>query len=162
MSATATVNGSVLSVGISEVKAVRAPERLRTVLGSCVGIAIFDSQSGVGGLAHVMLPESNASTDTPGKFADTGTDLLVQQVLAAGAVRNRLRAKIAGGATMFGPESNTGIGRKNAEAVINRLAHHNIGLLATDLGGSKGRRMSLDPSTGDVEVQFIGQEPRVL
>jgi len=159
---TATATGTTLSLGIAEVKTVHAPDCVRTVLGSCIGIALFDTAARVGGMAHVMLPAAGRSDGAPGKFADTGTDLLIEMVLAAGAVRGRLVAKIAGGAMMFGTASDTGIGSRNAQAVVERLSHHGIGLAGSDVGGTHGRRMRLDPRSGSVEVQAIGQQPRIL
>ena len=152
----------VHTLGIAGVKAIKSPDQIRTVLGSCIGIALFDLKTCVGGMAHIMLPKTNGNTKTPGKFADTGVDELLRVVLAEGAGRTRVQAKIAGGATMFGSEKRDGIGERNAEAVIDRLKHHKIQLAAQDVGGGKGRRMFLDPNTGDVQVQVIGEDPRTI
>ena len=154
--------GTTQTLGIAGICTVKSPDQIRTVLGSCIGIALYDMKAGIGGMAHVMLPEATGPTESPGKFADTGVDSLLQDVLAGGANRTRLVAKIAGGAAMFGAASDTGIGTRNTKAVIERLEKHDIKLVAHEVGGAKGRRMSLDPQTGDVEVQVIGQSARVL
>lgn len=150
------------TLGIAGICTVKTPDQIRTVLGSCIGIALYDLKAGVGGMAHVMLPEATGPTESPGKFADTGVDSLLQDVLKGGASRSRLLAKIAGGAAMFGAASDTGIGARNAKAVMERLKKHEIKLVAHEVGGNKGRRMSLNPQTGDVEVQVIGQTATVL
>jgi len=62
---------SVTKVNMGKIEYGRAPDLFDTVLGSCVGIAIWDSSTGYGSLAHVMLPESQGAKKTPGKFADT-------------------------------------------------------------------------------------------
>ena len=86
-------------VRIAEIVASKAPARLRTVLGSCIGVALYDRRAGIGGLAHVMLPDSRGEVKMPGKFADTAIPALVEKLTQAGA--GKLSAKIAGGANML-------------------------------------------------------------
>lgn len=150
------------TIGIAGVKVVHAPEKIRTVLGSCVGVALFDRVSKVGGLAHVMLPSSNLGHGDPGKFADTAVDLLLEEAIKAGCDKKRVTAKISGGASMFGSNVDNGIGEKNIRAVKERLSHHGVRLAAEEVGGLKGRKMTLDPATGVVEVQVIGAELTVI
>ncbi len=145
------------TLGIAGISTVKPPDKIRTVLGSCIGITLCDVTAGVGGMAHVMLPKATGATNSPGKFADTGVDSLLKEVLSEGANRARLQAKIAGGAAMFGADCDTAIGARNAKAVLERLAMHQIPMVAKEVGGNKGRRMCLDPMTGEVEVQIIGQ-----
>jgi chemotaxis protein CheD len=152
----------VHTIGIAGLRVVRAPERVRTVLGSCVGVALYDRTEQVGGLAHVILPSSKQGQGDRGKFADTAVDWLLEEVLQAGAARKRLSAKIGGGASMFGAPVDNGIGERNVEAVKERLAHHAIDLAGEAVGGLRGRKMLLDPATGQVEVQMIGAEPEIL
>ena len=80
----------------------------------------------------------------------------------AGCDKKRLAAKLAGGASMFGPVTDSGLGERNVVAVKERLRHHAIRVVAEDVGGQKGRRMVLDPGTGEVEVRTIGAEPTVI
>lgn len=150
------------TIGIAGLKVVRAPEKVRTVLGSCVGVALFDNMNKVGGLCHVILPCSKQGQGDKGKFADTAVDWLLEEVLQCGATRSRLTAKIGGGASMFGAHVDNGIGERNIKAVRERLTHHHIRLAAEAVGGLKGRKMMLDPTTGQVEVQIIGADPEVL
>lgn len=152
----------VHSIGIAGIRVVRAPEKVRTVLGSCIGIAIYDRVAKVGGLGHVILPSSQEGSGDPGKFADTAVDLLVERITAEGGEPKRFAAKITGGAAMFGPSGSTNLGQRNAEAVRARLASHSIRLVAEDVGGTSGRKMLLDPATGDVQVEMIGQESRTI
>ena len=159
---TASTTGSVHSIGIAAIKVVQQPDRIRTVLGSCVGVALFDSVAGIGGLAHVILPDSQEGSGDPGKFADTAVDLLLEGVLAAGAKKARLVAKIAGGAAMFGGETAASLGRRNAIAVEQRLRERGIQLTGSAVGGTKGRRMMLDPASGDVLVEIIGESPQQI
>ncbi len=154
--------GTVHSIGIAAIKVVQEPDSIRTVLGSCIGVAIYDRVAGIGGMAHVILPDSSEGSGDPGKFADTAVDMLIERILAEGASKKRLTAKISGGAKMFGDNVCSGLGDRNADAVKARLQHHTVRLAAGSVGGTKGRRMQLDPATGDVHVSIIGQEPEVL
>lgn len=152
----------VHTIGIAALRAVQAPERIRTVLGSCVGVALYDRKSGVGGMAHVILPSSAEGAGDRGKFADTAIDDLLQMVLGAGADRARLCAKIAGGARMFGKDSQSDLGLRNVHAAQERLKHHRIPIVADDTAGTKGRKITLDPASGNLEVQIIGEQVRVI
>ena len=95
----------IIKVGMADLKTCVSPNGVTTLgLGSCVGIAIRDPVTKIGGLAHIMLPDSkaikNGGLSVP-KFADTGIAELVLQMEKLGAKRSRMVAKIAGGATMF-------------------------------------------------------------
>ena len=150
------------SIGIAGIKVVRAPDTVRTVLGSCIGVALYDRVAKLGGLAHVILPDSSEGSGDPGKFADTAVDLLLDELEQAGAERRRIAAKIAGGAAMFGEQRTASLGDRNAEAVETRLKSHFVRLAGRAIGGTKGRKMTLDPATGDVAVWIIGEPPQVL
>lgn len=152
----------VHSIGIAELKIVAQPERVRTVLGSCVGVAMFDRVAKIGGLAHVMLPSSEDCQGHRGKFADSAIDWLVDGLLQAGCDKRRLAAKITGGAIMFGTNVEDGLGDRNIKAVKAHLAQIAIRLMAEDVGGHKGRKMTFDPATGAVHVQFIGQQAKTI
>ena len=63
-------------------------------------------------------------------LADTGIEELVKRVVARGANRSRLVAKIAGGAQMFsfqgGNSEATRVGERNVEATKKKLAQMKI------------------------------------
>lgn len=151
------------SVMMGEVAAASAPTRLRTILGSCIGVALFDRRAKVGGIAHVVLPDSRGSTENPGKYADTAIPLLIQRIRAVnGGPAGKLIAKIAGGANMFGGLNAAKIGELNAAAVHSILRDLGICVLAEDVGGDKGRRMSLDLETGEVLIEVQGNPPQTM
>lgn len=159
---TPSAKGISHTIGIAGVKVVQAPDTIRTVLGSCVGVALYDRIAKIGGMTHVILPNSKEGSGDPGKFADTAVEMLVEMLIQNGAERTRLAAKLSGGAAMFGTASNSNLGARNAEAVRSKLAELSIRIVATDLGGTKGRKMQLDPATGDVQVEIIGESPRTI
>jgi chemotaxis protein CheD len=132
---------------------------LRTLLGSCVGIALYDRRRRVGGLAHVVLPESRGNTEFPGKFVDTAIPALIAEMEALIAGPLRLSARIAGGASMFATSGAHRIGDLNIAASETQLKATRIPIVGRNCGGSKGRRMSLDVATGVVRIEIVGCDP---
>jgi len=107
-----------------------------------------------------MLPDSTQARppENPAKFADTGLPLMLKDVLALGANRARLVAKIAGGAQMFAFQNATDImrvGTRNAEAAKKILKDLNIKIIAEDTGGTYGRTVSIDLNDGVYKVKTI-------
>ena len=137
----------IIKVGMADLKTCVSPNGVTTLgLGSCVGIAIRDTSNKIGGLAHIMLPDSKAMKNAQqnlAKFADTGVEELVKQMEKLGAKRSRMVAKIAGGATMFsfqGSGTNVGqVGDRNVDAVKAKLRELKIPILASDTGANYGR-----------------------
>ncbi len=136
-------------------------------LGSCVGVAIRDTVNKVGGLAHVMLPDSTAirNNSNIAKFADTGVAELVRIMEAAGAKRSRMVAKIAGGAKMFNFNSDSNmmqVGDRNVEGVKKKLKELGIKLLAQDTGLNYGRTVEFFPETGDFVIKAVGKPVKTI
>lgn len=136
---------NTVSVGIADLKIVRAPDILVTfALGSCVGICLFDPAVKAAGLSHILLPSSVQipGNSTPMKFADTAIPLLAKELGKLGA-RN-FKAKIAGGAQMFAAKSNASIanvGERNIQAVKQTLQKMRIPIVVEDVGANYGRTL---------------------
>ena len=160
----------IIKVGMADLKTCVAPNGMTTLgLGSCVGIAIRDPMTKIGGLAHIMLPDSTSIKNgylNAAKFADTGIVALVSQMEKMGAQRSRMVAKIAGGATMFsfqGGNSTIGqVGQRNVEATKAKLHELNIRILAEDTGANYGRTVIFYPETGDFHIRAVGKEETVI
>lgn len=129
------------------------------VLGSCLGVALYYPPLRLGAFAHVVLPESTGRSGPPGKFADTAIPHMLEQLRPRGANPAGLVAKIAGGACMFGAGGPLQIGDANAAMVIQLLNNAGIRIAGKHLGGTKGRRVVFECSTGVLLVQIAGQEP---
>ena len=153
----------LIRVGMADYKVGKAPATLISYgLGSCIGVSLYDPQLKIGGLLHIMLPDSKQarSSDNPAKFADTGLPLMLEDVLKLVASRSRLVAKIAGGAQMFAFANATDImrvGARNAEAITKLLQEEHIPLKAQDVGGTYGRTVSIDLNTGLYTVRTIAK-----
>ena len=157
--------GVVIKVGMADLKTGKDPDILTTLgLGSCIGIALWDPTTKIGGLAHVMLPDSTAIRGTgnnPAKFADTGMKEIIRQMEQMGANVRRMEAKMAGGATMFQYQTKselTKIGERNAEACREILKSMGIPLLAEDVGKNYGRTIVYETETGKLLVRAVGKQ----
>lgn len=153
-----------LIVGIGDMKISKSPDILTTIgLGSCIGITIYDPVSKIGGLSHIMLADSTALPDVkePLKFADLSIPILINELTLRGACKQNMKAKIAGGASMFKFSDKNmmmNIGERNSAAVINKLNELKIPVLASEVGGEKGRTMIMDLKTGIVRLKIVGCE----
>ena len=109
------------------------------------------------------MPQGSEEIEQLGTFADQAVDNLVVRLTALGASGTRLRSKLIGGAAMFGIANNGAqLGGRNAEAARRRLQAHDIPIIAEAVGGTKGRKVLVDPDSGDVEVAIIGSEPVII
>lgn len=158
----------IIKVGMADLNVCVAPDGITTLgLGSCVGVAVRDPVTKIGGLAHVMLPDSTEiknNTNIP-KFADTGTEELIKRIVAKGANRSRLVAKIAGGAQMFAFNSNNAtmkVGERNVMAVLKKLKELNIPVLARDTGANYGRTVIFYPETGNFVIRAVGKPEKTI
>ena len=152
------------SLPMGELAVARTNGVLRTLLGSCLGLALYDSRLKVAGLGHIVLPASQGRNTTPGKYADTAVPELIRQMQAlVSEERLKLRAKIAGGANMFvSADSSNTIGAQNILAVERLLDELRIPIIGRHCGGELGRRMLLDATTGMVTIDVVGAESTTL
>jgi len=161
--------GEIIKVGMADLKTCSGEDAVTTLgLGSCVGIAIRDPGTGIGGLAHVMLPDSKEirnNSNRP-KFADTGIEDLVSEIVKKGGNRSRLVAKIAGGAQMFAFGSNKSdmirVGERNVLASKKKLEELKIPLLAQDTGKTYGRTVVFYPKSGDFHIRSVGMPEKII
>jgi len=157
-----------VKVGIGDYKIAKSPDRLMTIgLGSCIGIAMIDKKSGIGGLAHIMLPDSRKFNRISNeiKFANLAIPILIRVMVENGAKEKELRAKIAGGATMFNfadSKVNMDIGARNSIAVKAILKARKIPIDSEEIGGTKGRTITFDTATGDLYVKIIGEGTKII
>lgn len=158
-----------VNVGISDMKIVNEPNKLITyALGSCIGICIIDKTAKLAGMAHVLLPyNKDGDRESAFKYADTGIVEMVRQMEYLGARKNRMVAKIAGGAKMFeikvkGNNNIGNIGERNILATKETLERLNIKLIAEDVGNNYGRTIIFDSRTGNLTIKSFGRDLKVI
>lgn len=126
-------------------------------LGSCVGVVAYDPVTKVGGILHLMLPESAISPDKaiaqPAMFADTGLPLFFRALMGMKGERGRLRLCLAGGASVLSGPDSFKIGDRNVSAVKNFLARNGFAVRQSATGGTVNRTLHLEVSTGAVMLK---------
>lgn len=142
---------------------VRAPYTISSVgLGSCVAVALYDTQRKIGGLAHIMLPGSASlnGSQPSCRYADPAITALVRALHRKGGVRKDTVAKMVGGARMFSDYGNSdqGIGEQCIESIKDILKREQIPLIGEDTGGHHGRSVEFHLDSGTVIVRAIGKE----
>ncbi|OOO00214.1 MAG: chemotaxis protein CheD [Epulopiscium sp. Nele67-Bin004] len=153
----------IIKVGIADIKIGKSPQLITTLgLGSCVGVTIYDPVAKIGGMAHIMLPDSTAikNNQNIAKFADTGVVHLLDLLLAQGCKKHNCIAKMAGGAQMFKFETSNDtmrIGEKNILAVKKVLNQLDIPIKASEVGETYGRTIELRLTDGSLLVKTIGR-----
>lgn len=124
-----------------------------------VGIAVYDHPGGVGGLLHAMLPRAEDGTNgAPAKYVDAGVEALVAELVAEGASKGDLGAKVAGGSDML-DFSGDSIGSRNVQAARETLDRVGVPLLAEDAGGDQGRSLRFSLAEGVLEVKSATDDP---
>lgn len=159
----------IISIGISEYRIAFAPAVLVTYgLGSCVGIALYDPDARIGGLAHTLLPAPVRDVEVlekTAKFTCWAVELMVEELVKCGCAPERLVAKLAGGATMFESQyrsTHGGIGERNVAAARAALERSGIPLVAEDTGGDYGRSLEFNTATGIIMVRALQQPIRQM
>ncbi|HEY8579195.1 MAG TPA: chemotaxis protein CheD [Beijerinckiaceae bacterium] len=128
-----------------------------TLLGSCVAACVMDPKARVGGMNHFLLPgDASTKPQESERYGVHLMELLINELMKQGARRERLEAKLFGGATMMAGLWD--IGKKNAEFARRFLDHEGIKVVNADLGGARGRRILYWPSTGKAQVAYMGAQ----
>ncbi len=152
----------IIKVGMADLNSSRHPCMITTLgLGSCVGVALYDFTSKIAGLAHVMLPSSEQAKNNSNiaKFADTAIVKLVDDMVKLGARKDKIVAKLAGGAQMFVFNQSSDlmrIGYRNVVASKEKLKLLNIPIISEDTGGNYGRTIELYSDDGRLMIKTIG------
>lgn len=131
-----------------------------TVLGSCVSACIRDRISGIGGMNHFMLPDGG-DADSPVsasmRYGTYAMEVLINDVLKAGARRENLEAKVFGGGNVLRGFIAINVGQRNAQFVRDFLRAENIRVVAEDLNDIYPRKVYFFPRTGKVLVKKLKQ-----
>lgn len=157
------MSSTPINVGIAELKVVKAPQSMKTVLGSCVAICLYDKKKHIAGIAHIMLPEKKSEEANPMKYADSALPLLIKEMENSGSLVQNMAAKIVGGAEVlkFSKLSSfSKIGVLNTDKLREILRAHSIPLVAEDTGGESGRSLVFDAATGEIDVSHLNGEQR--
>lgn len=124
-----------------------------TVLGSCVATCLFDPEEQVGGMNHFLLAEPPSGAGVDEHYGIYLMELLINEILANGANKSRLRAHLYGGANLY--PGMGAIGTANAAFAREFLQRERITLVREDLGGTSARRVDFRPASGMVRCRAV-------
>jgi chemotaxis protein CheD len=137
------------------------PMLIVTVLGSCVAACIRDRVSGIGGMNHFMLPDAGGASGSPTsasmRYGAYAMEVLINQLLKAGARRENLDAKVFGGGNVLRGFTAMNVGERNAQFVLDYLRAEQIRIIAEDLNDVHPRKVYFFPGTGKVLVKKLKQ-----
>ncbi len=152
-----------------------APLRLRTLLGSCVSVVVWQPRLLWGGMCHFLLPsrqgapgESDSGQAPDGRYGDEAMALLKQQMERTGFAPASFVATLCGGANCFDASLQSlapghsvwmDIGARNVQAALQWCQRMGLGVARQQVGGTLYRRVSLDVASGVVSVHEGRHEP---
>jgi chemotaxis protein CheD len=157
-------DSKVINVGIAEIQVAKSPGILRTTLGSCIGIVLYQPELRIGAISHIMLASDPIGRDkvkNPGKYGETALPMLISQFEDEGAKPGTYSARIFGGASMFKNISSNflqNIGENNISIVREILHKRRIPVIVEDVGGHDGRTISLFLEDGRILLKKAGVE----
>lgn len=131
------------------------------ILGSCVGVCIWDPVNGVGGATHYLLPMWDGKGVASPRYGNVAVPLLLQQLLEAGADRGQLRAKVFGGGCLFDSmrastsNKEQHLGSRNVETALEMLTKAQIPVVSTAVGVDRGQRIVFRTNTGDAVIRIL-------
>ncbi len=136
------------------------PAILKMILGSCVGVFLFDPLAAIGAACHFMLPRSAEGVTSP-RYGEVAVPDLIQKAIASGCARFRLQARVFGGASMLGAwrglhgNSIGLIGERNVAIAVELLAKASIPIVAKNVFGEQGRKVAMISDTGENLHEFV-------
>lgn len=151
----AQLNTDVVKILPAEFFVTDEPLGLMTVLGSCVAACIRDPFTGMGGINHFMLPDGDTTDGMPARYGLHAMELLINELIKAGARRERFEAKAFGGGNVLKSFTSTPVGTRNAQFVTEFLRNEKINVVAKDLGGIHPRKICYFPKTGRAMVKLL-------
>lgn len=120
---------------------------LNTVLGSCIAVCLHDPVRRAGGMNHFLLPGDGRSCNADMRYGYYSMELLINELLKIGAQKNRLTAKLFGGASVI--KANTNIGSENFKFARDFISREGIQCLHVDVGGNQARRLRFEAASGE-------------
>jgi len=154
-----TFNCKAVKVLPGEYFYTREDMMITTVLGSCVAACIRDRELGIGGMNHFLLPGNSGDTDSPVsesmRYGSYAMEVLINDLLKAGARRANLEAKVFGGGHVLPGLNSINVGARNASFVLNYLRTDNIPILVEDLLDVHPRKVCYFPHSGKVMVRKL-------
>lgn len=151
----------------------KEPSKVTTVLGSCVSATFYDPVRKWGGLFHALLPRmadytrnSNKSMELPWRYVDTSIEAMVKKFRDMGSPPDKLQIKIFGGAEVLIPSEERrepkSVGMQNVKAALDTFQRLDLRIVASDVGGKRGRKIIYFTHTGEVLLKRLQGREQML
>jgi chemotaxis protein CheD len=134
----------------------KEPIEIQTLLGSCVAVCLYDPVTKSGGMNHFMNPLWNGQGLESPRFGNIAIDLLVGKMIRLGVNREKMIAKVFGGASQF-KSSSMNVGEMNVQVAYQMLQKHQIQVRSASTGGTQGKKISFNTWTGEVLMRSFVQ-----
>ncbi|MCK5706802.1 MAG: chemotaxis protein CheD [Candidatus Aureabacteria bacterium] len=135
-------------------------------LGSCLGITVYDKKLKIGGMAHMMLPDSRLRAEkaeqNPYQFVDIGVTELLKQAFSLGMKKNTMEIKLCGCANVLDTKDLFRIGKRNYMIARKLLWKNSLLILSESIGGEQSRTIRLNIETGDLHVSIGGGVEKII
>ena len=132
---------------------------ITTVLGSCVGVCMWDEVKRIGGMNHVVIPRPLQGEEPSSKYANVGTFVLYDMMLKEGAKHHNIKCYVYGGASQLGSNGFTqkdlNVGPLNIEITFNVLEHLKLKIVGQNVAGEKGRKLKMETKEGKVDMTYL-------
>lgn len=157
MTATAVDDAKAVYLYPGQMLVTGEPTLVKTILGSCIAICMWDAKSGVAGINHYLLPENPLRGQRDARYGNTAIEQLIDRMIAAGASLPRITAKLVGGASIITPFNSTrrSIGEQNIDLARELLKRFAIPVVAEQVGGQRGRKLLFDTGDGSTYSREI-------
>jgi chemotaxis protein CheD len=134
----------------------RKPLMIRTILGSCVCVCLFDPVKHISAMNHYMLAVNDKLDPDLLKYGDTSLNKMFEKMTSMGSLAMNMKAYVFGGSTMFkNQDDHFNIGKKNLETALEFLKKENIQVELIEAGGFSGRKIEFNTSTGKISFKLI-------
>jgi chemotaxis receptor (MCP) glutamine deamidase CheD len=146
-----------VTIHIGDVYASTSPCLVRTILGSCISVCLYDAHARVGGMNHFLLPAAGGDAGLPTRYGVHAMEVLINALMRRGAERARLRAKVFGGASVLAlSRAVPNVAEENTRFVNRFLATEGIAVTSRCLGGSRPLQVRFETHTGRAYVRAVG------
>lgn len=129
------------------------------ILGSCVGVCVWDAMNSVGGATHFLLPSWDGRGAASPRYGNIAIEMLLQRLMESGAKRAQLAAKVFGGGCLFdamrASETKDGLGQRNVESAMAMLANARVPVVLAETGRERGQRIVFHTATGQSLVRNL-------
>ena len=141
-----------------EIYVCREPAFVTTILGSCISVTLFAARLGVGGICHARLPLGRGPN--PLDYVDTAIICMAKILDGMGVKRDETEVKLFGGADVLNQVNGSGksVGTQNIETAVEVIEDLGFRLSGHAVGGSSGRKLCFQTSTGTVSWTYVGVE----